>query len=169
MPQSNLTKLICKRKITITLPTIVNVKRYLSAGTLLKLELSRSQIKQKLNTSQNEETKFKSFYWRCFWLQRICSDWTRASKEGTAREKIAFCILNLLLDFESYLKNSSKKLQFFFCQFITVKATCTVPKAVAGLSHGSAEISHFSTRRKFCFLTTPRMGWWSTSRKSMTA
>lgn len=70
----------------------------------------------------------------------------------------ASCILNFLLDFESYLKSSSKKLQFFLCLFITVKATRTVPKAVVGLSHGNVEISHFSTRRKYCFLTTLHMG-----------
>lgn len=95
--------------------------------------------------------------------------WVNKSKQGTAREKTASCILNLLLDFESYLKNSSKKLQFFLCLFITVKATRTAPKAVVGLSRGNVEISHFSTRRKFCFLTTLRMGWWSTSRKCVTA
>lgn len=120
-------------KTTIALLTIVNAKWYLSAGTLLKPELSRSQIKQKFNTLQHE-TKLKSFYWRCFWLQRICSDWTKASKG--LWEKTASCISNLLLDFENYLKHSSKKLQFFLWLF-TVKATCTVPKAVEELSRGN--------------------------------
>lgn len=96
--------------------------------------LNYPEVKLSKNLTLYNKTELKSFYWRCFWLQRICSDWTKASKG--LQEKTASFISNLLLDFENYLKHSSKKLQFFLWLF-TVKATCTVPKAVEELSHGN--------------------------------
>lgn len=88
----------------------------------------------------------------------------RNSKQGTERQKTVSGIFHLLLDFELYMKKQfkkkpqeSKKTTLTVLPFTvptTVKSTCTVPKAVVGLSCGTVDLI-FLLRRVLLFDNTP--------------